>query len=1109
MFLLIAFVVCTKMANYVFPEAIRFPHIESWASERVEAAQTWYDNQPRFHSAPAGQRMVVVPGGFVYTRGPDDSVWTHAFNTYPLQAPGSKPAIYAAIASGSLAAADDLLRGQFDLPRFAPVSIDSASLWRADPYHDVYWRFYYYSLRPTVNLLVAFRETHDIRYAKALLAIDKSFFSGESASPYAWQDDHAVAFRGLVLAYEWWELRRLHALPVADSNAFLHELKKTGDFLEDPNHYQPEMNHGTNQSAALFQLGVDFPSLPGAAGWLRTARTRLAQSLEQIIDPDGTLIENSPYYHFYELDKMWQIYEFSLATKVPIASDFAARLSDMIRYATYILQPNDTVPLIGASLARTVRDNGTFADIAEADPAFRYVLTQGHSGTAPPNTSVTFKSSGETILRSAWSKGQSFVDAAYLTFNVGPYRTLHSHLNALAFTLYANGRTLLPDAGLYTYDPGPMFDYFHGTASHNTVVVDGKSQLEYGEVSAGPLVERDGLTYQSGCSSAYEGVTHLRTVIMLNEANFLVIDRLSSKRVHDYQQMFHLFPGAKLRLTGLTATGLGTTSQQSVTIKQLDPTGIGVQDAIGQTDPPAGLYSGKYGVFKPIHQLSYTQRGQNAAYTSLISVGPPDPRFSVSYDKVARQLTVRDKGRVLRIALGESAGHPRVVKVTHPKMPSCATTAIPGIAPWSKWIATGTGKARAVVADDDAGRSVLMLTATNGTEGVVDNALHGDLSASNLQLRLKVTGYARLSGLTLALSARKWSSAMSVELRDSYTELYAGEWMTVSLGRGSSLSGASGQWETHGSRFDWGAIDAVRITMNAKGGNGPPPRVEIESIRAIPQQRTGAVVFIFDDGYESIMPAAEYLHSHNMPADVAVIGKVIELPWRNYLNVFELRMLQNEWGWNIVNHSQLHKDAIAEYDSGNKLLTYEQDILDGALSLQREGLNSAPNWFIYPHGTTNAALEEVVGRFYTFARTTNESPEAFPFGSPLRVKTMEIHSPGDISEGSSTVLTKPPQVIAAVRDARRYHTTLILTLHRIRATPFDQAGYPLAQFKTIVDAVKKTGIPTMTLSELDAMNGVPQTSHIAVRPALPPLTTVTITDETPHHGFWSRLRGIF
>ena len=57
--------------------------------------------------------------------------------------------------------------------------------------------------------------------------------------------------------------------------------------------------------------------------------------------------------------------------------------------------------------------------------------------------------------------------------------------------------------------------------------------------------------------------------------------------------------------------------------------------------------------------------------------------------------------------------------------------------------------------------------------------------------------------------------------------------------------------------------------------------------------------------------------------------------------------------------------------------------------------------------------------------------------------------------------------------------------------PDDRPGYPIADFRQIVDD-KGLGIPVLTLSQLDALNGVPEDNHIVIRPAIPPLITVHI-----------------
>ena len=1110
--ILLVFVI--KIANYAAPEAIRFASVGKWFSDQARSVETWVRDQSLLHSCPRGSEKHIVPGSYVCAPPSADTPATRIFTSYPLDG-GAKEAIYSLVAADSVKSADQLLEGRVVIPRYRTVAIAARQLWSADPYHAAQWRLSYYSLRPTLDLLTAYKQSGDSKYLKRLLAVDNSFFAAEARSPLAWNDPDAVAVRALVLTYQWWELRRLHVLTLSESTRFLAEIDRTGRFLVDPNHYQPGVGDGTNESAALLELGVDFPSLPGAADWLTTARTRIAQSLQLLIGANGARIGNSPYDHFYELDKYWQIYRFGQAVHVPIAADFASRLVAMTRYATYILQPNDSIPLLGTSVEETIHSHASFAGLAEMNPQFKYVLTRGASGAMPSQTSIFLPASGETIMRSGWGSGGNFASQSYLTFNVGASRTNHSALDTLGFTLYGNGKPLLPGPGLYTYTPGAMHNYFTGTASHNDVVVDGRSQTR-GAATSGPLVVRNGVTYQSGQTSLYDGVNDMRTVMMLDKNHFLVVDRLHSAREHRYQQMFHLFPGARVRMAGTTVRGVGEDAEQSVTIQQLGRRSSKVWAKQGQRKPPMGLCSARYQVAENCYAIGYDQAGRSASYTTLITVGRRDPKFAIRRAGSDDQYVVNDHRRRFTLSLRETSGRAEWVDAIHPHIPALRSTTLPGLFPLSRWTGSGVGSMAVQPARDaqEQGAKAVLLTAGAGTESATNNDVQADLSRSNLQVRLRLTGYNDRTGddraaVMLSLSNHAWAASASIDLRKLYTHYYAGEWMTVSLGRDSSLGTVAGHWHLHGP-FSWRDIDGVRLTLQAANSPGAPPTAELERVAAMPWQRSGAVAFVFDDGYRSILPAAAELHSHGMPANVAVIGKDTETPAFGFLNVFNLRWLQDHWGWNIVNHTQDHADAVQDYYRGGAFGLYEQDILDGATFLQRSGLNSAPNWLIYPHGDTNAALSRVVGRLYPFARTTNAGPEAYPYGSPLRVKTLELRAPGDAGDASGyAALTPPAEVIAAARDALRYHTTLIVTLHRIRSLPSDRPGYPMKDLSAIVGGIQRLNVPVLTLSQLDKLDGVPETNRIIVRPAAPSLIVPRFSDVSggapTGAGIWSEI----
>jgi hypothetical protein len=152
----------------------------------------------------------------------------------------------------------------------------------------------------------------------------------------------------------------------------------------------------------------------------------------------------------------------------------------------------------------------------------------------------------------------------------------------------------------------------------------------------------------------------------------------------------------------------------------------------------------------------------------------------------------------------------------------------------------------------------------------------------------------------------------------------------------------------------------------------------------------------------------------------------------------------------------------------------------------------------------------VVRRLYKFARTTDNAPDAYPFGDPLRVKTLEVRIPQDSGDGGTSMTTTPAQVRAAVRDAKRFHQTLILTFHRIHALASDRPGYPLRLFEKVIDDVQASGIPVRTFSGLDRMLGVPEDNRIVDLPGRPSQIVVSVSESSrPAQGLLRRIASWF
>ena len=253
--------------------------------------------------------------------------------------------------------------------------------------------------------------------------------------------------------------------------------------------------------------------------------------LVNTIDADGVEVENSPFYQVYVLGLVYQIAQWAKRYEPTLAAPYSEAATKMLTFTADVTMPNGYLPMLGATATTYMpsQDPNVYGPMAAADPEFDFAFTRGAHGTPPPDGTVLFPISGLFLMRSPLGSVSNLPNQTFVTFNSGTYRTSHSDLDAMGITMYSNGAEVLPTSGLYTYTEEPGLEYFHGTRSHNTVVVDGHDQEE-GSAQAGSYgSSTEGSTWASGVSKLYPGVTHHRTVVILRQGLVLVRDQLSSE----------------------------------------------------------------------------------------------------------------------------------------------------------------------------------------------------------------------------------------------------------------------------------------------------------------------------------------------------------------------------------------------------------------------------------------------------------------------------------------------------------------------------------------------------------------------------------------------------
>ncbi|MGB0757437.1 MAG: heparinase II/III domain-containing protein [Patescibacteria group bacterium] len=1000
--------------------------------------------------------------------------------------------VYSSFDEGKLEIADEMLQNIYTVDRFDPVSIDSIS-WREDPYGEQYWRFLFYSLQPSKNLLAMWLKTGNPEYVEKLKEILHSYFEEGQSSPYGW-DRHGAAYRTMVLVNSYKKLDARNELDHELRRQFEDSLLLHGRFLSIENNYEGDYNHGVDQAIALYLLTVNFPDLDTDGRWRGLAESRIHKGLLTIVDDDGVLVENSPYYHFYVLNKYWQLFTYleknELSLGVETDNLLESRLDKMVSYATYILQPDLSVPKLGASIEDTIERYGYYAEIAEEYPQFNYVLTKGQEGERPRQHNVQYDVAGQSIFRTGWSPTY-FEQQGYVTFDTGAYRTDHSDLDALSFTLFANGINLLPDSGLYTYEPGDYRSYFHGTRAHNTVVVDGMDQRDGvtadGDVTDRGVVESDqvvvgsGYVAQSARHTLYPDTTHNRSLVWLEDKVLLVVDHLDSSTEHTYEQMFHLFPGAEIQVDKNVVKAFSG-NKQVMTIRGLGRDGSLVDKAVRNLhDPVQGLCATTYEAALPCYAVSYRQEAVDAHFITAVVIGDDS---DVLYETKDDAVVVTMGASTYTVKIAKQLGKDREIIVDKPTIatPQSSGTLVDDMSSLSQWSVGAENLNSDSLLQVDNGSFKLYVDGNDG-EVTLGRDLGVDMLEKTINVRANVSDVGDLEYLDFQLSNNNWDTIATFTVKsDVYPETYNDQWLNLSFIPSVQRKLQLGSWYFSDSEdnFDWTNIDQVRFRLRAKDDKSATVRFDDLILTDAPTD--AKMVIVFDDGWDSVMGAKSIMDEFggikgNIGVNAISVGK------RRYLTLDQLRDLQNNYGWGIANHSELHKDAVEYYYANDNLEGLEADITNGLYFLEKNGINSAANWYIYPNGKSNTYVADVVSKYYSFGRATQDAPERYPFSNPHAVKVFSVYS--DRVTAS--------EVIDAIDDAIEFDQDIFLMFHKFAdSDPEVYTEFDLNDFRDIISHVSETGIETYTFAEFDASVGVSQPT-VTIHERVPERVTVQVT----------------
>jgi len=559
-----------------------------------------------------------------------------------------------------VARADSALSGDLHPSGLKPLLTTNGGIdWSSNPGNNREWLLMLHRHAWWPLWGVAYQRTGDEKYARAF--VDQMIDWVDQHPLPARKAEHLEPWRlmetGLRLRVSWIPaFGCFFESPAFDDDAKLKMLRALYDHGQFLNQFHTNRNHLVRESNGLISLALCFPEFVKSKEWLERGLRRLDEGLQAQLNTDGTHIEMSVGYQWLTIDEfevtraLLQKHGLTLPQ-----SDLEGALHRMYEYLAAVIRPDRTFPQLndGFILWDAARLQNAAAESGWQD--LEYVGSGGSAGTQPGYFSRSFPNAGVHVMRSDWSE-----NARYLIADTGPYGGPHGHEDKLSFELFAHGAPFIVDPGSYTYEKSDAYrNYFVGSQGHNTVMVDGKSQVRrWNKEHMTPQVQDghhgfwragDEFDFASGrfdegyapfslirpnAARAEFGIIHQRDFIFARPEYWVLIDYLHASDVHNYQFLFHLAPDVDVEeITDSRVLLRSELNGARLIVQAVSHEALCSEVLVGSEAPIQGWYSADHHVKCPAPAIVFGARNLASVCVAWL-LYPLAPGMSVSPVKV-------------------------------------------------------------------------------------------------------------------------------------------------------------------------------------------------------------------------------------------------------------------------------------------------------------------------------------------------------------------------------------------------------------------------------------------------------------------------------------------
>jgi uncharacterized heparinase superfamily protein len=598
----------------------------------------------------------------------------------PLHIPALAASVENTARERTIAQANQVCRHVFHLRGEPPVTFDGSVNWLHCPQGNLDWtwelnRHAYFAI-----LGRAYAYTGDERYAHEFrhLLLDWLAHNPVGVNKPNWSSPLEVAYRINVWL---WAYYYFIADPAFDDAALLGCLRGLwihGRYLAANLEYHAPNNHLLLESKALAMCGLLLPEFRDARAWLDHGLAILWQQVRQQVRPDGVHREQATMYHQIITSELLEILVLLEDNGIAAPPDITAAFTHMLNFERAMTKPDGQIPLIGDSAlgdsyVRFTALSGGAAllnrmDLAPAplDEATLWLVGPERADRLRSvlpgdmtHTSQAFPDGGYFVMR----HGQD-PNAAYLIFDCGPFgyppAPGHGHADALSFELFASGRTLIADPGVYSYHLGAEWrNYFRSTAAHNTITVDGLDQSQLlglwhvirpAQATLHKWVTAQSFDFVDGSHDGYthlrQPITHRRQIFFVKPEYWIILDLLDGQGEHRFDLYFHLMPDANVSVDASSgAAQVRYCDSTDLVISPVQNGELATTVITGSLDPIQGWISQYSGQKNPAPTLRYTKLGP--APTLFGAILYPCTQSHQAFVNVSPLVVTDEKNRTL------------------------------------------------------------------------------------------------------------------------------------------------------------------------------------------------------------------------------------------------------------------------------------------------------------------------------------------------------------------------------------------------------------------------------------------------------------------------------